>query len=81
MSTLPYRPTEVTALRDEAKRYGIELESGQCMKLLKLVGNRPLCIDALLMERRPSWLAEIVGSVSATERPKESREGTDDDDS
>lgn len=61
MSTLPYSPTEVAALREDAKLYAIELSISGAAKLLKIVGDRALCIDALLMPRRPEWLVAIVG--------------------
>lgn len=63
MTTIPAEKTEVTLLLDEAELYGIKLEEASAEKLLALVGNRGVCMDALLMETRPGWLVEIVGET------------------
>lgn len=59
--TVTHTANEATALRSEVANYGITLNPAVALKLLGHVGNRHLCVDALLMERRPAWLEEIVG--------------------
>ena len=62
MTTIPYSPTEVAALREEVRLYGISLSPEAAWSLLRTVGNRGLCVDALLLSRRPEWLEKIVGA-------------------
>lgn len=63
MTTIPYSPTEIAALRAEVQIYGIKLSPDKAWTLLRKVGDRGLCVDALLLERRPEWLTEIVGKA------------------
>ncbi len=61
MTTLPYSPTEVAALRKEMSLYGTQLSPTAAWELLRKVGNRHICVDALLMVPRPAWLTSMVG--------------------
>jgi hypothetical protein len=61
MTTIPYSPTEIKALRDEVRLYGINISNEQSWKVLRHVGDRRLAVDALLMKARPKWLEELAG--------------------
>lgn len=63
---IPYSPTEVAALREEMRLYGVQLAPTKAWNLLRHVGDRYLCVDALLMSPRPAWLEAIVGPREAT---------------
>lgn len=61
---------KVLALCDEMKRYGISLTYENASKLLHRVGDHQLCVDALLMHKRPQWLEELVGPREKTRKKK-----------
>jgi len=63
MTTIPYNPTEVTALRKEMALYGRPITTQAAWQVLRLVGDRSLCVDALLMDPRPEWLEKIAGPL------------------
>lgn len=52
---------EVNDFRSKVRLLGFDLTIAQATKLLKLVGREDVCVDALLMEKRPAWLVAIVG--------------------
>lgn len=60
MSTLHATPIEAASLRDEMKCYGISIAQTTAWRLLRRVGDRSLCVDAMLMKRRPAWLSELL---------------------
>lgn len=70
MTTIPYSPTEISALRKEVALYGVRLDQKQAWTLLRKVGHRPLCVDALLMDPRPGWVAEIAGPLPEKAKAK-----------
>lgn len=65
MSTIPDEKTEVASLLDESVVHGIIMTEDDAKQLIDLVGNHDVCIDALLMEKRPEWLVAIVGKAKA----------------
>ena len=62
MATQTTVSTEVSALRREMKRYGVELSLKHARELFRVTGNKDLCVDALLMENRPAWLKELLAT-------------------
>ncbi len=56
-----YGTADVAEFQNEMKQYGVNIASNEALKLLCHVGNRYLCVDALLMTVRPEWLEELVG--------------------
>ena len=61
MGLIPYNPTDIKALRDELKLYGIKLSQESAWQVLRKIGDRHLAIDAILMPKRPKWLSEMIG--------------------
>jgi hypothetical protein len=60
VTTIPYSPVAVTALREEMALYGVKLSPDKAWELLRKVGDRHLCVDALLMDPRPVWLVQML---------------------
>lgn len=61
MSTAADDRTEAASLADDVALFGVIITEANAERLLALVGNRDLCVDALLMKERPAWLEEYVG--------------------